>query len=155
VSEDALLDEFEDESFWGAYREQRIQELKKQAAKESLKGDGAFTELADEKEFLKITTTTKRVICHFYHKEFIRCKIMDDHLQVLAAKYLQTKFVKIQVEIAPFFVEKLKIKVLPCVLCFVDGVVVERIVGFEDISTNDSFPTQLLERSLTKSGVLK
>jgi thioredoxin-like negative regulator of GroEL len=44
----------------------------------------------------------------------------------MAKKYFDTKFVKINVEAAPFFVEKLGIKVLPCLISFVDGQVVDR-----------------------------
>lgn len=51
-----------------------------------------------------------------------------DHilLQALTKKYFETKFAKINVDKAKYFVEKLKIRVLPAVLCFKNGVVVDR-----------------------------
>jgi len=57
---------------------------------------------------------------------------------------------------AKFFVDKLKIQVLPAVLCFVDGLVVDRVVGFEEIdpTVGDDFSTEALERRLLKSPVL-
>jgi hypothetical protein len=46
-------------------------------------------------------------------------------------------------------VTKLKIQVLPCVLAFVDGIGVDRILGFEGLGkTPDSFTTRNLEARL-------
>jgi hypothetical protein len=60
------------------------------------------------------------------------------------------------VENAPFLVTKLKIQVLPCVLAFVDGVSVDRIVGFEGLGyTQDTFTTKDLEGRLLSSGVIQ
>jgi hypothetical protein len=60
------------------------------------------------------------------------------------------------VESAPFLVTKLKIKVLPCVLSFIDGVSVDRIVGFEGLGyTSDNFTTKDLETRLLASGVIQ
>jgi hypothetical protein len=47
-------------------------------------------------------------------------------LQTLTKKYFETKFAKINVDKAKYFVEKLKIRVLPAVLCFKNGMVVDR-----------------------------
>lgn len=43
---------------------------------------GQYTEITVEKDFLKLVTTTNFVVCHFYHKDFRRCDIMDKHLEV-------------------------------------------------------------------------
>ena len=60
------------------------------------------------------------------------------------------------VENAPFLVTKLKIQVLPCVLAFIDGVSVDRIVGFEGLGyTQDTFITKDLEARLLSSGVVQ
>jgi hypothetical protein len=60
------------------------------------------------------------------------------------------------VENAPFLVTKLKIQVLPCVLSFIDGVSVDRIVGFEGLGyTPDNFTTKDLEARLLASGVIQ
>lgn len=42
---------------------------------------------------------------------------------------------------SPFFVEKLQVRVLPCVVMFMGGVAVDRIVGFEPLGATDDFPT--------------
>lgn len=60
------------------------------------------------------------------------------------------------VENAPFLVTKLKVQVLPCVLAFVNGVSVDRIVGFEGLGyTQDTFTTKDLETRLLGSGVIQ
>lgn len=60
------------------------------------------------------------------------------------------------VENAPFLVTKLKVQVLPCVLAFVDGKSVDRIVGFEGLGyTQDTFTTKDLEARLLASGVVQ
>jgi len=60
------------------------------------------------------------------------------------------------VENAPFLVTKLKIQVLPCVLAFVNGVSVDRLVGFEGLGyTPDTFTTKDLEGRLLGSGVIQ
>ena len=59
-------------------------------------GHGAYEEVS-EASFLEISTTTDRVVAHFWHPEFERCKIVDKHLKTLAARFFQTRFVKVQV----------------------------------------------------------
>jgi len=45
--------------------------------------------------------------------------------------------------------------VLPTIICFIDGISVDRVVGFEDMGNKDDFPTLALTRRLIKSGALK
>jgi hypothetical protein len=76
----------------------------------------------------------------------------------------------------PFLVEKLKVQVLPCLVCFVDGVTKDRfvvsqpplpsfnvlykpdlgglprLIGFEELGNNDNFSTASLEIRLKQSG---
>lgn len=59
----------------------------------------------------------------------------------------------------PFVVEKLKIRVLPCVIGFMDGVAVERVLGFEGLGSGGSdglegFSTATLEKRLLAKGIL-
>ena len=109
---------------------------------------------------------------HFYHRDFQRCLIMNSHMEVrtfwlasrrhfllcanikqkIAEKYFSTRFLKVFVENVPWLVEKLSIKVLPCVICFVDGVTKDRLVGFEELGNSDSFDTATLELRLQMAG---
>ncbi|KAJ4822968.1 Thioredoxin domain-containing protein plp3b [Turnera subulata] len=135
----------------------RIAALKvKEAEKrEALKrqGHGEYREIT-EGDFLGEVTGSEKVICHFYHKEFYRCKIVDKHLKALASRHLDTKFLKLDAENAPFFVAKLGIKTLPCVILFRKGIAVDRLVGFQDLGGKDDFSTRALEILLIKKGII-
>jgi hypothetical protein len=58
------------------------------------------------------------------------------------------------VENAPFLVTKLNVRVLPCVIAFVNGIGVDRIIGFEGLAGGDKFTTKELERRLLEANVL-
>lgn len=44
---------------------------------------------------------------------------------------------------------------LPTLICFADGVAVDRVVGFDELGARDDFPEIALTRRLIRSGVLK
>lgn len=117
---------------------------------------GQYLEITHEKEFLEITTKeSTHVICHFFHKNFKTCKIVDSHLEPLAKKYFDTRFFKADVELCPFLVSRLQLKVLPVIVCLIDGVVKDKLVGFDDLGMTENFTTETLERRLMKAGALR
>ncbi|KAJ1923172.1 hypothetical protein IWQ60_006051 [Tieghemiomyces parasiticus] len=157
LEEDALFEELENDSGVAAYREQRLDALKQQMAElQHMRSNdhGQYTEIFEEKAALDLMTSTDLCVLHFYHPDFRRCLIMDKHLQLLARKYFTTKFFKVNVSNVPFMVEKLKIRVLPCVIPVVNSVTVRRVVGFEELGNKDDFKTVQLEALLRRTGVL-
>eukprot|EP00993_Chasmostoma_nieuportense_P004064 NODE_4747_length_746_cov_27.641357_g4586_i0.p1 GENE.NODE_4747_length_746_cov_27.641357_g4586_i0~~NODE_4747_length_746_cov_27.641357_g4586_i0.p1 ORF type:complete len:223 (-),score=95.96 NODE_4747_length_746_cov_27.641357_g4586_i0:53-721(-) len=130
-------------------RQQRLQELKQQRRQEQehlAKGHGEYTEII-EQDFLKTVTGSTWVACHFFHKDFERCKILDKHLYEIAPKLLAVKLISLNAEKAAFFVSKLQVKTLPTIVFFKEGVAVDRMIGFDDIGGVDEFPTsRLVER---------
>ena len=54
----------------------------------------------EEGDFLEIVTEAPWVVCHFYHRDFERCKLLDKHLQVLAPKYFGTRFIKLSAPVS-------------------------------------------------------
>lgn len=116
---------------------------------------GTYSEIMDEKEVIRTSANEPRCVIHFYHTNFKRCEIMDQHLARLAPKYFSTRFIRVFVENVPWLVEKLSIKVLPCVIMFVDGVTKDRLVGFEELGNVDTFETAALELRLLQSGVIQ
>jgi len=135
-----------------AEQQERMQNLRK--------GHGELSEIVQD-EFLPRITSSKRAVCHFYHKDFHRCKIMDKHLAILAHAHLETLFLKIDAEKAPFFCEKLNVRVLPTVICFFDGVTKpgQSVHGFGGLSLDgdsdpDDWPTTRLEAKLGEIGVI-
>ncbi|ONI05506.1 hypothetical protein PRUPE_5G010500 [Prunus persica] len=98
----------------------------------------ALKNIGTEGDFLGEVTGTEKAICHFYHQEFYRCKIMDKHLKTLASKHVDTKFIKLDAEVC----------------LFGKGVVVDRLVGFQDMGGKDDFSTRALEVVLIKKGII-
>jgi len=151
------LDAFEDDFDLAGYREQRLQQLKRELDhKRDLReiDHGKYTELIDEPEVIRTSANEKLCVIHFYHRNFQRCKIMDKHLEELAPRYFDTRFIRVFVENVPWLVEKLAIKVLPCVVIFIEGIAKDRIIGFEGLGSADDFETNALEMRLKLSGVL-
>ncbi|KAH9966085.1 thioredoxin-like protein, partial [Russula dissimulans] len=156
--EDELFAELEAEleNDDGALREQGLKELQREMERlKQMREDmhGKYTELTDEKEIIRTTASEPLCIIHFYHSNFRRCAIMDKHLATLAPRYFNTRFLRVFVENVPFLVEKLGIKVLPCVICFINGVSKDRIVGFEELGNVDGFNTATLELRLLHTGL--
>ncbi|XP_010261188.1 PREDICTED: thioredoxin domain-containing protein PLP3B-like [Nelumbo nucifera] len=156
ANEEVDLDELMDDPELEKLHADRIAALKKEAEKRDAlkrKGHGEYREIS-EGDFLSEVTGSEKVICHFYHREFYRCKIMDKHLKLLAPMHVDTKFIKIDAENAPFFVAKLAVKTLPCVILFRKGIAVDRLVGFQDLGSKDDFTTKTLENLLVKKGII-
>ncbi|PAN43304.1 hypothetical protein PAHAL_8G227800 [Panicum hallii] len=96
------LDELLDDPELEKLHAERIAALKKEAEKREVlkrQGHGEYREIT-EGDFLGEVTGSEKVICHFYHREFYRCKIMDKHLKALAPVYVGTKFVKLDAEVS-------------------------------------------------------
>eukprot|EP00307_Rebecca_sp_RCC1486_P002739 CAMPEP_0119407540 /NCGR_PEP_ID=MMETSP1335-20130426/1387_1 /TAXON_ID=259385 /ORGANISM="Chrysoculter rhomboideus, Strain RCC1486" /LENGTH=265 /DNA_ID=CAMNT_0007431661 /DNA_START=33 /DNA_END=830 /DNA_ORIENTATION=+ len=150
-------DEFdEDDPALRALEQRRIAQMKAMHAKRMVnqaKGHGDYREIVEE-EFLKECTSSARVVVHFFHADFARCKIIDKHLRLIAPKHDTCKFLTINADKAPFFVTKLAIRTLPTLLIFHDGVCKDRIVGFEELGGEDDFPTRMLEVRLHTAGAI-
>ncbi|KAI9025877.1 thioredoxin-like protein, partial [Phycomyces nitens] len=155
--DDALFAELEneDDSHMAYMREKRIKEIEEELERRQAMSEnqhGLYTEISNEKEFMDITTSEKYVVGHFFHKDFRRCKIMDTHLEKLAAKHYGTRFIRIDVQNAPFLVEKLQVQTLPCVMAWVNGYCQIKLIGFDELGNSDGFQTSLLELKLNNSG---
>jgi hypothetical protein len=75
----------------------------------------------------------------------------------LAPRCVSVKFVRINASKAAFFVAKLKVKVLPTLAFFVDGVLIGRQTGFEGLvrsAADQDFPTLRLLNVLRVAGML-
>ena len=68
------------------------------------------------------------------------------HLRKIAEQHHECKFLTLDAEKAPFFVKKLAIQVLPTLCCFKDGILIDKVVGFEDLGGKDDFKTIVLAR---------
>ncbi|KAG9271339.1 thioredoxin domain-containing protein 9 [Astyanax mexicanus] len=156
---DAELDKLErmDEDELECLKERRLEALKKaQKQKQEWlsKGHGEYKEIPSEKDFFTEVKESKSVVCHFYRDSTFRCKILDKHLHILAKKHLETKFIKLNVEKAPFLTERLRIKVIPTLALVKDGKTKDYVVGFGDLGNTDEFSTEMLEWRLGCSDII-
>lgn len=103
---------------------------------------------------MNYVTKLKRTVVHFFHKDFQRCKIMEKHLKILCQQFPQTQFLCMNAEKSLFFVNKLSIRSLPTLCIFIDGVLKDKILGFEGLS-GDEFLTWELAAKLSQSGVIE
>ena len=154
---EALEREEMDDNEMNRIKEMRIDQLRREMStlqQMHTTQHGQYTTMMDDKDLLEVTTKEKLCVVHFFHKDFRRCQIVDRHLGELAQKHFKTRFVRVDAENVPFLVTKLQIQVLPCIIMFVDSVSVDRVVGFEELGSTDSFETRVLEWRLAKCGVV-
>lgn len=162
-SDDELLNELDGDPELAKLRSMRLNQIKsEQLAKSEMlrKGHGELTEIVQD-EFLPRITKAERCVVHFYHNDFHRCKIMDMHLKDIARRHLGTLFLTINAEKAPFFCEKLNVRILPTVISFFNGITKpdQRQIGFIDLKpveggSEDEWPVTSLEEKLGKIGVI-
>jgi len=156
-AEDDFEDDFDDDVTIRELESKRLSEMKKRFAKEKeyhMQQHGVYREIVEE-EFLKEVCGSEWVAVHFFHEEFIRCKVMDKHLKLVAYEYNSCKFLKINAEKAPFFVTKIGVQVLPTVVVFQNGKIAEMLMGFEDLGGTDDFKTPALINWLATQGCIK
>jgi hypothetical protein len=158
TSLDALLSDPND-PISAAHRAARLSQLAAELARSRAlhtAGHGSVATTRDEKALMAGVADAARAVVHFAKDDFARCAVMDGHLRALAAAHWEVRFWRVEVGDAPFLCARLAVRVLPCVLAFVDGKVVERVVGFEGLGgTEAGFRTGALERRLLASGVLE
>mmetsp|Transcript_63735 Transcript_63735/g.128062 ORF Transcript_63735/g.128062 Transcript_63735/m.128062 type:complete len:355 (+) Transcript_63735:65-1129(+) len=163
-SDEEYLRDLDDDPELAKIRNARMLDIKSHYANraEALrKGHGELTEIVQD-DFLPRITASQRCVVHFYHNDFHRCKIMDKHLRILAHNHLETLFLVINAEKAPFFCAKLQVQVLPTVICFFEGKtnnLTQRQMGFIGLDpvpggSEDEWPTHALERKLGEIGVI-
>lgn len=88
-----------------AQRLKQIRDAQNEKLENMGKGHGQYREITQD-EFLNEMVSSRKVVCHFYHTEFTRCAVIDHHIQKLVQRHVETKFVKINADKAPFFVSK-------------------------------------------------
>lgn len=158
---DDLLEELDADPEMEAIRNARINAMRLQAgerAENLAKGHGTYRYISQD-EFLTEVTTSKWVALHFFHKEFERCKIMHHHLELIAPHHIECKFLNIDAEKTPFFVQKLQVRTLPTLIIFRDGVVVDRLTGFQEMAVDpaepDKWHTSKLQAWIASTGAIK
>lgn len=107
-----------------------------------------------DKEFFKEIKDSFRIVCYFFCDSIFCCKIVDKYLVFLVLKYIEVKFVKVDVEWCYFFVERLNVKVLLIILFIKDGKFFDCIVGFDELGGYDEFSIVMMEWRIVCFGVI-
>jgi thioredoxin-like negative regulator of GroEL len=166
VEEDDSDDEFghlledDNDPVLEAIRQKRLFEMKNAQAKHAenlAKGHGQYRTITQDELLPECTGSSEWVAIHFFHKEFQRCQVIDHHLKQIAARHISCKFLRLDAEKAPFFVSKLVIRALPTLIVFQDGKAIDRLVGFEGLTSRkdpDNFPTHKLQQWLADTGAI-
>jgi thioredoxin-like negative regulator of GroEL len=78
-----------------------------------------------EDEFLRAVTSSKLSACVFEHKDFpVKCAVLDAAMRKIAPFLTSTRLIKLDADKAPFIVARLKVRVIPTTVFFVDGMYV-------------------------------
>jgi hypothetical protein len=66
---------------------------------------------------------------NFFSHLALGLQVLDKHLSILAKQHVETRFIKVHAEKAPFLTEKLRIVVLPTVAIVKNGKVEDYVVS--------------------------
>jgi hypothetical protein len=138
-------------------RIQRLKAIKLEAQKKEewrIQGHGWYQEIADQKQWFDEVKNNQRVVCHFYRPTSDSCQILDKHLEILARKHIETRFIKINAEKSPFLSDRLGIEILPTIIMTKDNFTEDRIEGFDELGGTMRFPTLVLEKRLSLKGII-
>jgi len=160
--EDSDDEWFNDDSELEAIRQRRINQMRAkqtEIAHHKSLGHGEVRTISQDQFLPECTGTSEWIAVHFFHKEFERCKVMDHHLKIVASQHLECKFLRIDAEQSPFFVQKLNIRTLPTLMVFQDGKAKDKLMGFQDLAVDPSEPdkwhTGRLQQWLSGTGAIK
>lgn len=83
--EEELLDLLNDDDVLSKYREDRLEQLKKEFAKlnrNAEEGGGKIRYFDNEEEVMKVVSRSDAALVHFYQPEFVKCRVMNAKLEV-------------------------------------------------------------------------
>jgi len=167
---DALLNSTDSEM--EILRERRLAQMKKAQEKKSKwysLGHGSYTALGEgqhgtdtAKEFFDASKESERMVVHFHRPTTRICDVFHSHLEKLAAKHIETRFLKINVDMvtedgasgsgAAYLVEKLGIVVMPTIVIVKDRKAMYHVRGFDELGGTEDFSTDSLEWLLGMHG---
>mmetsp|Transcript_21963 Transcript_21963/g.32905 ORF Transcript_21963/g.32905 Transcript_21963/m.32905 type:complete len:182 (+) Transcript_21963:400-945(+) len=117
------------------------------------------------RSFFDATKESERLVVHFHRPSTRLCDVFHAHLEKLAEKHLETRFVKINVDQvaedgasgsgAAYLVEKLGIVVMPTIIIIKERKAVHHIRGFDELGGTEDFSTEALEWVLGAHGGIK
>jgi len=135
-----------------AYREMRAdvnREREMARRREQFKLEGM-----EERQALEAGVNNEYVVLTFEHPKMIKTTHLSWHLNELAPRYPDTKFIAVDATKCSFLVEKFKIKTLPSVIIMIRGKLQDKIIGFEDFGGNEAVTTNGVIKRLREAGAI-
>merc|ERR1712166_1380829 len=138
-------------------RSNRMAEMKQKAEERQAwanNGHGRLDKIVEQKDFFAVSKNSHKVVVLFTRDANKYGAIMKDHMTLLAQQHMEARFVWVDAEQAPFITEKLKIWMLPTIVCIVDNNVKEQHNGLNEIDGSGKYTTGMLEYLLHVDGML-
>lgn len=127
-------------------------------------GHGSYDELSSAQQqdtrdlansFFAATKASPRLVVHFYRPTSPYCDVYHALLRQLAPKFIETRFVRINVEdcdatpqAVSFLVERLRVRVMPTVVLIRERKVVHQLLGFDEVPGGAKASAKQLARVL-------
>lgn len=151
------VDEMHDDQL-ETIRQKRLNQLKKQAedrARWRRNGHGVVRRIP-EKEFFSRAKGISRMVAIFFRPGSSR--YTDDfleHISRIAQAHLETLFVTIDAEKAPFLCDRLRIRVMPSLVFVKNGEIDQMLPGLDHLcGENGTFRTTTIEKRLFELAML-
>jgi hypothetical protein len=152
-AEEALDADVDDDL--SSMRAKRAKALRKRAEKRGewmRKGHGSMSRVKDQKEWFELAKRSERVIALFNNDSNVFGRQLGEHLQTLAAKHMETKFVEMEVTDAPFLVERFEITMTPTIVLAKKGKVDRKLIGLDWVAPDGKIDGLFLEQKLFEYG---
>uniref|UniRef100_A0A0V0G5G9 Thioredoxin domain-containing protein 9 n=1 Tax=Triatoma dimidiata TaxID=72491 RepID=A0A0V0G5G9_TRIDM len=151
---DAELERFSDIE---TLRKERLKAMKEEAKQFEIwrsNDHGTFSEV-EEKNFFDVCKASSNVVVLFYGSSSEACTVFDHHLTILAKRHLETRFIKINKEKAPFLKGRLGINTIPTVVLVKNNKTVGKLIGLTKFGNVLDFPTELMEWRIAQFEVIR
>eukprot|EP00801_Mesodinium_rubrum_P010932 Mrub_10993.p1 GENE.Mrub_10993~~Mrub_10993.p1 ORF type:complete len:190 (+),score=62.20 Mrub_10993:1-570(+) len=138
-------------------REKRMKEMQQNEMDKrnwERNGHGSITEITDQKEFFNISKQSRKVLALFYTRANKWSGPITELLSLLCQKHMEVKVVRVDAEKAPFLVEKLKIWMIPTIMCIKDQKTEQSLVGLDEIDCKGKLSIEKVENTLFEYGML-
>jgi len=129
-------------------RKSRMAQMKAESEQRQMNkanGHGRLTEITDQKEFFDAAKHSKRMIVVFSRNSNPHAKQLLDHCKVLCERHLETRFLFLEAEKAPFLTDRFNIFMLPTIVCIEDNKVKTQHNGLNDLDGSGKYTTGMLE----------
>lgn len=150
------LDQMQDDDL-EAIRKRRMAQMKKDAEDRVMwkrNGHGTLQHIT-EKDFFARAKGTQRMVAIFFRPGTSRYSAdLNDHVAKIAEHHLETLFVTIDADKAPFLCEKLKIRVLPSLVLLKDSEIDKLLMGLGQLNPTGKSTTEEIEKRLFDLGIL-